>query len=66
VKILTKKDARCLPCSREEERLASSMLGMLPNRMGSIPMQYDAGGYVRYKVRMVGATLLKRLKVIFT
>jgi hypothetical protein len=42
------------------------MLGMLPNRMGSVPMQYDAGGYVRYKVRMVGATLLKRLKVIFT
>jgi hypothetical protein len=37
-----------LPCSREEEKLASSKLGMLSNPMGSVPMQYDAGSYVRY------------------
>jgi hypothetical protein len=49
VKILFKEDARCLPCSREEEKLASSKLGMLSNPMRSIPMRYDTGSYVRYK-----------------
>jgi hypothetical protein len=62
--ILFKEDARCLPCSREEEKLASSKLGVLSNPMGSIPMWYDALSYVRYKVRMVRATLLKSHKVI--
>jgi hypothetical protein len=42
VKILLKDDARCLPCSREEEKLASLKLGMLSNPMGSVPMWYDA------------------------
>jgi hypothetical protein len=32
----------CLPCSREEEKLASSKLGVLSNLMGSVPMRYDA------------------------
>jgi hypothetical protein len=40
--ILSKEDARCLPCSRQEEKLVSSKLGMLSNPMGSIPMWYDA------------------------
>jgi hypothetical protein len=38
-----------LPCSREEEKLASLKLGMLSNPMGSVPMRYDVGSYVRYK-----------------
>jgi hypothetical protein len=49
VKILLKEDTRCLPCSREEEKLASSKLGVLSNPMESVPMWYDAGSYVRYK-----------------
>jgi hypothetical protein len=49
VKILFKEDARCLPCSREEEKLASSKLDVLSNPMGSVHMRYDAGSYVRYK-----------------
>jgi hypothetical protein len=53
-----------LPCSREEEKLASLKLGVLSNKMGSVPMRYDALSYVRHKVRMVRATLLKSLKVI--
>jgi hypothetical protein len=32
----------CLPYSREEEKLASSKLGVLSNPIGSVPMQYDA------------------------
>jgi hypothetical protein len=32
----------CLPCSREEEKLASSKLGVLSTPMGSVPMRYDA------------------------
>jgi hypothetical protein len=64
VKILSKEDARCLPCSREEEKLPSLKLGVLSNTMGSVPMRYDALSYVRHKVRMVRATLLKSLKVI--
>jgi hypothetical protein len=42
VKILFKEDASCLPCSKEEEKLASLKLGMLSNPMGSVPMRYDA------------------------
>jgi hypothetical protein len=42
VKILSREDARCLPCSREEEKLASSKLAVLSNLMGSVPMRYDA------------------------
>jgi hypothetical protein len=38
-----------LPCSREEEKLASSKLDVLSNPMGSVHMRYDAGSYVRYK-----------------
>jgi hypothetical protein len=49
VKILFKDDARWLPYSREEEKLASSKLDVLSNPMGSVPMRYDAGSYVRYK-----------------
>jgi hypothetical protein len=49
VKVLSKEDARCLPCSREEEKLASLKRVMLSNPMGPVPMQYDAGSYVRYK-----------------
>jgi hypothetical protein len=49
VKILLKEDARCLPCSREEEKLASSKLGVLSNLMGSVPKRYDALIYVMYK-----------------
>jgi hypothetical protein len=49
VKILSKEDAKCLPCSREEEKLASSKLDVLSNPMGSVPMRYDAESYVRYK-----------------
>jgi hypothetical protein len=47
--ILSKEDARCLPCSREEQKLASSKLDMLSNPMGSTPMRYGAWRYVRYK-----------------
>jgi hypothetical protein len=50
VKILSKEDAKCLPCSREEEKLASSKLDVLSNPMRSVPMRYDAESYVRYKV----------------
>jgi hypothetical protein len=32
----------CLPWSREEEKLASSKLGILSNPMGLEPMRYDA------------------------
>jgi hypothetical protein len=32
----------CLPCSREEDKLASSKHGVLSNPLGSVPMQYDA------------------------
>jgi hypothetical protein len=32
----------CLPCSGEEEKLASSKLGVLSNPMGSVPKRYDA------------------------
>jgi hypothetical protein len=53
-----------LPCSREEEKLPSLKLGVLSNTMRSVPMRYDALSYVRHKVRMVRATLLKSLKVI--
>jgi hypothetical protein len=42
VKILSKEDERCLPCPREEEKLALSKLGMLSNPMGLVPMRYDA------------------------
>jgi hypothetical protein len=42
VKILFKEDARCLPCSREEEKLASSKHGVLSNLIESVPMRYDA------------------------
>jgi phage baseplate assembly protein W len=49
VKILSKEDARCLPCLREEEKLASSKLDVLSTPMGSVPMRYDACSYVRYK-----------------
>jgi hypothetical protein len=49
VKNLFKEDARCLPYSREEEKLASSKLGALSNPMGSVPKWYDARSYVRYK-----------------
>jgi hypothetical protein len=49
VKILFKENAKYLPCSREEEKLASSKLSVLSNPMGSVPMRYDAGSYVRYK-----------------
>jgi hypothetical protein len=42
VKIQFKEDARCLPCSREEEKLASSKLGAHSNPMGSEPKRYDA------------------------
>jgi hypothetical protein len=31
-----------LPCSREEEKLASSNLDMLSNPIGSVPKRYDA------------------------
>jgi hypothetical protein len=31
----------CLPCSREEEKLALSKLGVLSHPMGSVPMRYD-------------------------
>jgi hypothetical protein len=30
-----------LPCLREEEKLASSKLGMPSNPTGSVPMRYD-------------------------
>jgi hypothetical protein len=49
VKILFKEDTRRLPCLREEEKLASSKLGVLSNLIGSVPMRYDAWSYVRYK-----------------
>jgi hypothetical protein len=42
VKILFKEDARCLPWTREEEKLASLKLGALSNPMGPEPMWYDA------------------------
>jgi hypothetical protein len=42
LKILFKEDVRCLPCSREQGKLASTKLGVLSNPMGSIPMWYDA------------------------
>jgi hypothetical protein len=64
VKILSKEDVRCLPCSREEENLASLKFGVLSNPMGSVPMRYDAWSYVGYKVRMVRAILLKSIKEI--
>jgi hypothetical protein len=38
-----------LPWSKEEEKLTSSKLGALSKLAGSVPMQYDAWGYVRYK-----------------
>jgi hypothetical protein len=39
------EDARCLPCSREEEKLASTKLATFYKSAGSVPMQYDAWGY---------------------
>jgi hypothetical protein len=42
VKILSKEDARFLPCSREEEKLASTKLGKLSNPTGSASLWYDA------------------------
>jgi hypothetical protein len=42
LKILFKEDAKCLPCSREEEKLDLSKLGTLSNPMGSLPKWYDA------------------------
>jgi hypothetical protein len=38
-----------LPWSKEEEKLASSKLGTFSKSAGSVPMWYDAWGYVRYK-----------------
>jgi hypothetical protein len=32
----------CLPCSREEEKLASSKLGAFSKPAESVPMRYDA------------------------
>jgi hypothetical protein len=40
--ILFKEDARCLPWSREEEKLASLKLGMFSKPTGLVPMRYDA------------------------
>jgi hypothetical protein len=40
MKILFKKDERCLPCLREEEKLASSKFGVLSNPMGSYAVCY--------------------------
>jgi hypothetical protein len=31
-----------VPCSREEEKLASLKFGTLSNSMGSVPKRYDA------------------------
>jgi hypothetical protein len=49
VKMQSKEDATCLPCSREEEKLASSKLGVLSTPLGSVPIKYDACIYIRYK-----------------
>jgi hypothetical protein len=43
--ILFMEDTRCLPCSREEEKLASSKFAAFPKSAGSVPMRYDAWGY---------------------
>jgi hypothetical protein len=43
------EDAECLPWSKEEEKLVSSKLGAFSKPAGSIPMQYDAWSYARYK-----------------
>jgi hypothetical protein len=34
-----------MPCSREEEKLASSNLAVLSKSAGLVPMRYDACGY---------------------
>jgi hypothetical protein len=39
---LYKVYARCLPWSKEEEKLASSKLGAFSKPVDSEPMQYDA------------------------
>jgi hypothetical protein len=39
---LFKEDARCLPWSKEEEKLASSKLGAFSKPAGSVPRWYDA------------------------
>jgi hypothetical protein len=43
------ENARCLPWSKEEEKLASSKLDAFSKPAGSVPMRYDAWSYVRYK-----------------
>jgi hypothetical protein len=40
--ILLKEDARCLPWLREENKLASSKLGVFSKPAVLEPMQYDA------------------------
>jgi hypothetical protein len=40
--ILLKEDARCLPWSREENKLASSKLGVFSKPAVLEPMRYDA------------------------
>jgi hypothetical protein len=35
----------CLPCSREEEKLALSKLAMFSKSAGSVHIRYDAWGY---------------------
>jgi hypothetical protein len=37
--------ARCLPCSREEEKLASSKFAAFSKSAGLAPMRYGARGY---------------------
>jgi hypothetical protein len=39
---LFKEDVRCLPWSKEEEKLASSKLGMFSKAVGLVPIWYDA------------------------
>jgi hypothetical protein len=39
------EDARCLPYSREEEKLALLNLAAFPKSADSVPMRYDAWGY---------------------
>jgi hypothetical protein len=40
--ILFKEDARYLPWSKEEDKLASSKYGTFSKLVGSVPMWYDA------------------------
>jgi hypothetical protein len=51
IEILFKEDARCLPCSTKEEKLASSKLVAFSKSAGSVPMRYDAQSYKRYNRR---------------